>query len=40
MDALKYAPVEYEIHIRGVSPIYIYKISDLPPSFYEIFAKE
>jgi hypothetical protein len=40
MDALKYAPVEYEIHIRGVSPIYIYRISDLPPSFYQVFVKE
>ncbi len=40
MDALKNAPVEHEIHIRGVSPIYIYKVSDLPPSFYEVFMNE
>jgi hypothetical protein len=40
INALKDAPVEHEIHIRGVSPIYIYKISDLPPSFYDVFVKE
>lgn len=28
---------EYEIEIKGVSSIYIYKISDLPTSFYEVF---
>jgi 4-amino-4-deoxy-L-arabinose transferase-like glycosyltransferase len=40
MNALKDAPVEHEIHIRGVSPIYIYRVSDLPPSFYEVFLNE
>lgn len=28
---------EHEISIKGISTIYIYKIADLPPSFYNIF---
>ena len=40
MNALKDVLPEHEIHIRGVSPIYIYRIADLPPSFYDVFANE
>jgi hypothetical protein len=38
MDALSEAVPEHEIRIRGVSPIYIYKVADLPVSFYDIFS--
>lgn len=38
-DALNKAVPEKEIKIKGVSTIYIYKISDLPASFYEVFSE-
>jgi hypothetical protein len=38
-DALNQATPEKEIKIKGVSTIYIYKISDLPASFYEVFSQ-
>jgi hypothetical protein len=37
MDALSTAKPEHEIEIKGVYTIYIYKIADLPLSFYDIF---
>jgi 4-amino-4-deoxy-L-arabinose transferase-like glycosyltransferase len=40
MDALKGTMPERVIKIKGVSTIYIYKIADLPPSFYEVFSVE
>lgn len=40
MDALNDAVPEHEIKIKGVYPIYIYKIADLPPSFYKVFSME
>jgi hypothetical protein len=27
---------EHSIYIKGVSPIHIYRVADLPPSFYEL----
>jgi 4-amino-4-deoxy-L-arabinose transferase-like glycosyltransferase len=30
---------EYSIYIKGVSPIHIYRVADLPPSFYEALSK-
>lgn len=39
MQALKMNPPEYTIYIKGVSPIHIYRVADLPPSFYEILSK-
>jgi hypothetical protein len=36
---LKMTPPEHSIYIKGVSPIHIYRVADLPPSFYEILSK-
>jgi hypothetical protein len=30
---------EHDIYINGVSSIHIYRVADLPPSFYELFSK-
>jgi len=32
-------PPEHSIYIKGVSPIRIYRVADLPPSFYETLSK-
>ncbi len=39
MDALSSTPPEKVIQIKGVLPIRIYRIADLPPSFYEAISK-
>jgi hypothetical protein len=39
VQALKLIPPEHSIYIRGVSPIRIYRVADLPPSFYESLSK-
>jgi len=36
---LKMTPPEHSIYIKGVSPIHIYRVADLPPSFYESLSK-
>lgn len=38
VDALNTATPEYEIKVHGVYTIYIYKVSDLPDSFYDVFS--
>ena len=35
-QALNGAQPEYDIYINGVSVIHIYRVADLPPSFYEL----
>jgi hypothetical protein len=30
---------EYSIYVRGAYPIHIYRVADLPPSFYEMLGK-
>jgi hypothetical protein len=32
-------PPEHSIYIKGVSPIRIYRVADLPPLFYETLSK-
>lgn len=39
MQGLDGAQPEHTIQIKGISPIYIYRVSDLPQSFYDVFAK-
>ncbi len=39
MRALRATPPEYSILLKGVSPIHIYRVADLPPSFYEMLSK-
>jgi hypothetical protein len=38
-EALKDIPPEKSIHIRGVYAIRIYRVTDLPPTFYEAIQK-
>lgn len=38
-NSLEQVQPEHSIYIRGVSPIHIYRVADLPPSFYEILRK-
>jgi len=38
-NSLAQAQPEHSIYIHGVSPIHIYHVADLPPSFYEILSK-
>ncbi len=37
--ALKNTPPEHSIYLKGVSPIHIYRVADLPPSFYDELSK-
>jgi hypothetical protein len=30
---------EYSIYVKGAYPIHIYRVADLPPSFYETLSK-
>jgi hypothetical protein len=39
VQTLKLTPPEHSIYIKGVSPIRIYRVADLPPSFYEALSK-
>lgn len=39
VQTLNSIPPEHSIYIKGVSPIRIYRVADLPPSFYEILGK-
>jgi hypothetical protein len=39
VEALKSTPPEHSIYLKGVSPIHIYRVADLPPSFYETLSK-
>ena len=39
VSALDSLTPEYQIKIKAVSTIYIYRVADLPPSFYEIITK-
>jgi hypothetical protein len=38
VDALEAATPEHEIRVKGVYTIYIYKVADLPASFYDVFS--
>ncbi|MCA1900068.1 MAG: hypothetical protein LDL50_05095 [Chloroflexi bacterium] len=37
---LKKTPPEHSIYIEGVSPIHIFRVADLPPSFYRALSEE
>jgi len=39
VQALKSIPPEHSIYLKGVSPIHIFRVVDLPPSFYETLSK-
>jgi 4-amino-4-deoxy-L-arabinose transferase-like glycosyltransferase len=39
VQALKSIPSEHSIYLKGVTPIHIFRVADLPPSFYETLSK-
>ncbi len=39
VQTLKTTPPEHSIYLKGVSPIHIFHVADLPPSFYETLSK-
>jgi 4-amino-4-deoxy-L-arabinose transferase-like glycosyltransferase len=39
VQALKSISPEYSIYLKGVTPIHIFRVADLPPSFYETLSK-
>jgi hypothetical protein len=39
VQALSNISPEHSINVKGVSPIRIYRVADLPPSFYEMLSK-
>jgi len=39
VQSLKSIPPEHSIYLKGVSPIHIFRVADLPPSFYETLGR-